>query len=129
MSTRAYAAFQAICKHAEELADIGQQEAKEHTQALDWCRAELEAIQQLCHGAGLEGSVIEMVQAMARAMDAERHLRDAHKLTVDENMRLRGVLAVVDNDFALAIDAMADGNRVAHARQRIRDALKGKVTT
>jgi hypothetical protein len=141
VSARAYAAFQAICRHADELADISQQEIKEHRLAFDWCRAELTAIEDLCRGAGLDGSVLSMVQTLARSVDAERVLREAHKVTVEENARLREQLrtAVDDTirhvhanfamDWDIVDDPTADGNRAAEARQRIRDALKGKVTT
>jgi len=126
VSTRAYAAFQAICKHAEELADIGQQEAHEHQLAMDWCRNELTAIEELCRGAGLDGSVLSMVQTLARSVDAERVLREAHKMTVEENARLRCRLDDIAGAFAIVDDPTADGNRAAEARQRIRDALKGR---
>jgi hypothetical protein len=129
MSTRRLAAFQAIGHASQDLLDLGQQAIDDLERALDLCRAELTAIEELCRGAGLEGSVLSMVQTLARSHDAERVLREAHKVTVAENAKLRVTIADIEAAFAVVDDEIADGNARAWARQRIRDALKGKVTT
>jgi sugar phosphate isomerase/epimerase len=127
--SRRLAAFQAIGRASQELLDLGEQEIKALGNALDYCRDEITAIEQICQSTGLEGPVLTMVQSMARSVDAERHIREVHKTTAVENARLRSIIDVVIVAWDVVENPTADGNRAAEARQRIRDALKGKVTT